>query len=84
MYASFGCNSADASFVVYASLASFALSYYPAWRLLMSLVRLGSSTRCPIRLIDHPRELCERRNLVSGGTRDGVRRSAEKGAESAC
>ena len=66
MFASFGCNSADASFAVYASLASFASSCYPAWRLLMSLVRLGSSTRSPIRLIGHTRELCERRNLVSG------------------
>ena len=66
MLASFRCNGTDASFAVYASLALFASSCYPAWRLLMSLVRLGSSTRSPIRLIDHTRELCERRNLVSG------------------
>ena len=84
MFATFGCNSADASFAVYASLASFASSCYPAWRLLMSLVRLGSSTCPAIRLIGRTRELCERRNLVSGRTRDGVRRSAEKGADSAC
>ena len=66
MFASFGCNGADVSFAVYASLASFASSCYPAWRLLMSLVRLGSSTRSPLRLIGYTRELCERRNLVSG------------------